>query len=465
MSDFEGKPYHFIGIGGSGMSVIATLLAERGAVVSGSDRNDYPVLDTLRERGIDAYSPHGAKPFSDQATIVLSSAIRANNPELIEAQERGQTIIHRSEAMAAAAGNQTFIAVAGSHGKTTTSSMIAVALLELGADPSFAIGGPVLGHGGGGRSGTGPFVAEADESDGSFLNYKPTIEVVTGIEPDHLDYHGTHAGLEDSFTEFARRIVPGGTLICCAEDESALKLADRAKQMDNVGRVVTYGRPEHCHRPPDVAMENMVLNPDGSTGEIVSEGVRQPLELSVSGEHNLLNATAAWVACTSLGETGERSAHALSHYAGAGRRFELKGDVGGRRAYDDYAHLPAEVQAALTQAKMVAGDGQVTVVFQPHLYTRTRNFAAEFAEALSLADHVVVADIDGAREDPMDGITSQLILDEVGDHPSFVGGGPAEESALLGASLTQPGDLCLLMGCGNIFLQTPTVLSAWKKEL
>lgn len=457
-------PYHFIGIGGAGMSVIASILAEQGHPVSGSDRTESQVLQNLRAQGIAAHSPHGQHGFPVDATVVLSSAIRADNPELVEAKSRGQRVIHRSEALAEAAGDAKFVAVAGSHGKTTTSSMIGVALLEAGLDPSLAIGGPVLGVGGGGRLGRDVFVAEADESDRSFLNYRPTVAVVTNMEPDHLDHYGSATAFEEAFYEFAEKIRPEGTLICCAEDEGAARLASKVRASGQVGQVYTYGRPDKSFVEPDVRIAGFELKARGAAVTIEAPSGRAALDLQVTGVHNVLNATAAWAACVALGLTGEAAARGLDAFVGAGRRFELKAEVGGRRVYDDYAHHPAEVRAALEQARLAADDGNVVVVFQPHLFSRTLNFTEELAQALSLADEVVLADIYGSREDPIEGVTSALIRDAKSAAKPFHHPGAAEDAALLGASLTEPGDICVLMGAGDIFLETPKVVHAFEEQ-
>lgn len=460
----EMRAYHFIGIGGAGMSVIASILAAAGHRVSGSDKVESKVLEDLRAQGIDAHAGHGKEDFPEDATVVLSSAIREDNPELVTARQRQQTIVHRSQALAQAAQGMRFVAVAGSHGKTTTSSMIAVTLLECGMDPSLAIGGPVLGVGGGGRLGREVFVAEADESDGSFLNYEPDIAVVTNIEPDHLDHFGTKEAFEKAFYDFAARLVPGGTLICCAEDKGAAELAVKVSAERLVDRVLTYGHPEKSFTPPAIEIVSDSLGAQRAEVELNGKLGQASLHLQVTGAHNVLNAVGAWAACVALGLSPSEASEGLSGFVGAGRRFELVGEAAHRRAYDDYAHHPAEVAAALRQARLAAGDGKVVVVFQPHLYSRTVTFTEELASALSLADEVVLADIYGSREDPIEGVTSKLLVDSGSATKQFYYPGDAESAALLGASLTGEGDLCVLMGAGDIFLQTPKVVRYWAER-
>ena len=268
-----GRVFHLVGVGGAGMSVVAQLLAGQGAKVSGSDRNDSQVLQDLLPHGIDAYFPHDASRVPSDATLVLSSAIRQNNPELVVAKERGQEAIHRSEALALAASGQEFVAVAGAHGKTSTSAMIAVALLNCGYDPSYAIGGPVLGEGSGARMGRDVFVAEADESDGSFLHYSPAVEVITNVEPDHLDHFGSEESFFGIFEQFVDRMVPSGTLICCAEDKGALRIAGYGRTAKNVGRVWTYGFVDEgggegaVASAPTIAISDVALGATGAQAD------------------------------------------------------------------------------------------------------------------------------------------------------------------------------------------------------
>lgn len=458
----RGEKFHLIGVGGAGMSVIAELLASKGGEVSGSDRLETPVVTGLVDKGIDAYCPHDATRLPSDATVVVSSAIRETNPELMLARERGQQIIHRSEALALVAQGQSFVAVAGAHGKTTTSAMIAVALLSAGADASFAIGGPVLGEGTGARMGEGVFVAEADESDGSFLHYSPEVAVITNVEPDHLDHFGTHAEFMRVFEQFVERIVPAGTLVCCEEDLGSASLADFARRNREDLQVITYGRPDKSEHPPTISITEVELGSSSASALFTCVGSTCPVELRVTGEHNVLNAAGAWAACVAVGIGESEAAWALRDFCGAGRRFEKRGEVAGRRVFVDYAHHPTEVQAALKQGRLVAGEGRLVAVFQPHLYSRTRNFADRFAEALSQADEVVLTDIYAAREDPIPEVTSRLVSDSPFLTAPHYFVEDAQEAAALAASLTGAGDICLLVGAGDIFEQSSTVIQTWK---
>ncbi|MDO5701655.1 MAG: UDP-N-acetylmuramate--L-alanine ligase [Bowdeniella nasicola] len=425
--------FHFIGIGGAGMSVIAELLDARGHQVQGSDQRESPALERLRSAGITVYVGQRAAQVPADAVVVRSTAVREDNPELAVARERGQEILHRSEALVLASEGLDFVAVAGAHGKTTTSAMLAAALVEAGTDPSYAIGGTVLGFGHGARLGSGSvLVAEADESDGSFLNYTPRIAIVTNVEPDHLDHYGTRENFTAAFLTFAQRLTPGGLLICCADDDGA---ADLARSAASTGiRTVTYGRSPHADAQLD--------------GEHVTLGGRTTrLSLQVAGEHNRLNAAAAFIAGVELGVPASLMGRCLGAFRGTRRRFEPRGSVGAVRLVDDYAHHPTEVEATLATARTQVGSGRVLVLFQPHLFSRTHTFADRFAAALSTADGCVVTDIYPAREDPIPGVTSRLITDQL-EGADYV---PDRiEAAHAIAEAATPGDLIITMGAGDV---------------
>ena len=467
---------HLIGIGGAGMSAVATLLVAHGVPVSGSDARGGPVLDSLRAIGVDAVEGHDAQHVDEVDTVVVSSAIRASNVELTRASERGVRILHRSEALAVLMHGRRTVAVAGAHGKSTTSAMIAVALAHAGLDPSFAIGATVPGVPGaigGARAGRGDvLVAEADESDGSFLNYSPEIAVVTNVEPDHLDNYGDAAAFESAFLAFAHRVPPTGWLVACADDDGAWRLAETARREGR--QVLTYG----FARDADTRLHGFETRPGpdprtvlglGTDIPVLAERVgtrlEQHLELAVPGEHNALNAAAAWSVCRLLGVSSEAAAAGLAAFRGTGRRFDERGIVGGVRVVDDYAHHPTEVAALLRAARSVASGGRVLVLFQPHLYSRTRIFAAEFARALQLADAVVVTDVYAAREDPQPGVTGALITDRI---PADVGAmfvADRAEAARAVAGLARPGDLVLTVGAGDVTELGPAILALLRERL
>jgi UDP-N-acetylmuramate--alanine ligase len=452
---------HLIGIGGAGMSAVAVLLAAHGVPVSGSDAHGGPVLDALRAVGVDAVAGHDARHVDGVDTVVVSSAIRVSNVELVRARERGVRVLHRSEALALLMRGHRTVAVAGAHGKSTTSAMIAVALEHAGFDPSFAIGAMVPGVPGavgGARAGRGDvLVAEADESDGSFLNFAPELAVVTNVEPDHLDHYGDAAAFEAAFVAFARRVPTGGWLIACADDDGARRLVEVAR--DEGRQVVTYGFSSDA----EVRLTGFETRSDPGRSGVVELGtevgalsgapgtrVVQHLDLAVPGEHNALNAAAAWCACRLLGVSSEAAAAGLAAFRGAGRRFDERGVVGGVRVVDDYAHHPTEVAALVRAARGVAKGGRVLVLFQPHLYSRTRIFAAEFARALRLADEVVVTDVYGAREDPEPGVTGALITDRIPAEAGVVFVPDRIAAARSIADRARTGDLVLTVGAGDV---------------
>lgn len=483
-----GRSFHLIGVGGAGMSVLARLLAERGATVTGSDAAGGDAFEHLRALGLEVFLGHDADNVPPGATVVVSTAIKDSNPELARARERGQEVLHRSQALALAAQGRDFVAVAGAHGKTTTSGMLAQALAAAGQDPSFAIGGVVrdLGTGahlGGGRA----FVAEADESDRSFLNYDPYLAVVTNVEPDHLDNYGTTEAFEQVFVDFVDNLRPGARLVVCSDDPGGLRLA-RATAGRGVP-VTTYGtggpgvgvdgrlvddshvRVEVTGRRADGTSATLTLWTDepmrvpGVSGPLRPEqcNVIGPvdLELGVPGDHVALDAAAAWAAGLELGVGPEDMARALGTFGGMGRRFEVRGDAAGVRVIDDYAHHPTEIEALLTAAREVADarGGRVLVLFQPHLFSRTRAFADRFGAALGAADAVVVTSIYPARETQEDfpGITGSTVSDRVpGGRARYVA--DHELAARELADEAREGDLLLTVGAGDVTRLAPVAL-------
>jgi len=466
---------HFVGIGGAGMSGIARIMLARGVEVSGSDTADSVALAELSALGARVHVGHALGQLGDADTLVVSSAIRADNPELVEANGRGLRVVHRAAALASLMFGRAVIAVTGTHGKTTTTSMITTVLLETseaGAGPAYAIGGLLAATGVGAQDGAGPyFVAEADESDGSFLMYAPDIAVVTNVEADHLDNYGTEAAYRASFAAFIGRIKPGGLLVTCADDPGTRDLAAEARARGlrvlsygespdadyRVSGVVTMGMQTSLAIHADLAIhaEPEPLAADSCHGPF--ERIDFDLRLRVPGHHYALNAAAAFAAAVELGIEPGRVATALAGYRGAARRLEPKGEAGGVRVLDTYAHHPTELAADLRAAREIAaGSGRVIAVFQPHLFSRTRIFAAEFGAALGLADEAVVLDVYAAREDPEPGVTGRLVADAVPGGARYVpdfGGVPAVVAALVA-----PGDLVLTMGAGDITKMGPLVL-------
>ncbi|EEH65343.1 UDP-N-acetylmuramate--L-alanine ligase [Actinomyces urogenitalis DSM 15434] len=462
-ADLAGSSFHLIGVGGAGMSVLAQLLAEQGAHVTGSDAHSSPALEQLLAQGLEVRVGHDADAVPPEATVVVSTAIKETNPELVRARGRGQEVIHRSQALALAARGRSMVAVAGAHGKTTTSGMLAEALTELGWDPSFAIGGVVRALGSGAHLGAGQvLVAEADESDRSFLNYAPAVEIVTNVEPDHLDTYGTREAFEEAFLDFSRRLIAGGLLIACAQDPGALRLARAAAGEGR--RVVTYGSLSPAELPDQdlVGLAHVELEVE----EHPAQGTRSrltlwttptshdepvSLELSVPGEHVALDAAAAWACGVELGAQPQAMARALGAFGGTKRRFEDRGEVGGVRVVDDYAHHPTEIQALATAAREVAQarGGRLLILFQPHLFSRTQAFAERFGQALSLADLVVVTAVYPAREAQEDfpGVSGRTVSEHV---PGGRYLADRVEAARSLADAAQRGDLLLTVGAGDV---------------
>lgn len=445
---------HFIGIGGAGMSGIAKILAQRGAKVAGSDAKDSATAEALRALGVTVHIGHAAGHLADDAScVVVSSAIRQDNPELVRAAALGIPVVHRSDALAALMTGLRAIAVAGTHGKTTTTSMLAVSLTELGLEPSYAIGGDLDAPGSNALHGGGDiFVAEADESDRSFHKYAPEVAIVLNVE---LDHHANYASMEEiheSFETFAGKIVPGGTLVVSADHEGARELTRR---LAGSVRTVTYGEAEDA----DVRVTAVVPQGLRSLVTVSLDGRELTFMVSVPGRHYALNAVAALAAGAALGVPADELAPAIAAYTGVKRRLQLKGEAAGVQVIDSYAHHPTEMTADLEAMRGAAGDGRILVVFQPHLFSRTQELGKEMGQALALADTSVVLDIYPAREDPVPGVTSELIIEaaRAADADVTAVHDKAEVPAVI-AGMARPGDLVLTMGAGDVTDLGPLIL-------
>jgi len=434
---------HLVGMGGAGMQGIARLLLARGVAVSGSDLKDSRGLDELRAAGASVFVGHRAEQLdgSDPPdAVVISSAIPAGNPELAAARDRGVPVWARAQVLAALMAGARTIAVSGTHGKTTTTSMLYVILDRAGLDPTYVVGGDLNESGSGARQGSGEwFVAETDESDGSFLLLSPEVGVITNIEEDHLDFYRDGEEIRDAFAAFLERCARG---IACGDDPGVRSVLARSGRS-----VLTYGTSDGA------AALLTVLGTDrpGARGDLSIDGERVRIELRVPGAHNLRNAAAAILAAREAGVAPSVAADALRSFSGVRRRFEYRGVVHGAELFDDYAHHPTEVAATLDAA--VDGHGRIVAVFQPHRYTRTRALWRSLGESLSRADLVVVTDVYGAGEEPIPGVTGKLVVDGLAE------AAPAKRVLYLPrrSDLVQfllgevrPGDLVLTLGAGDV---------------
>ncbi|MES8509857.1 UDP-N-acetylmuramate--L-alanine ligase [Cutibacterium acnes] len=448
-------PVYFIAIGGAGMSGVARIYHDLGVEVRGSDQVDSANLRDLASLGVQTWVGHDPSHLVGARTVVVSSAIRPDNPELVEAHRLGLRIWHRSAALAALMLGREGVSIAGTHGKTTTTGMVATMLDCAGADPSYVIGSPLAATGMSSHLGGGEaFVVEADESDGSFLQYPSQIVVVTNVEADHLDNWGTPQAYFDGFVSMATR-PEVRYVVTNADDPGAAELACRLESTGTV-RVVTYGESEQA----EVRLVDLDLNGTTASATLVHGPTQGRLELQVPGRYNLSNAAAAYCVGSLLGISHQDLLTGIASFTGTLRRFQLVGRVADVSVFDDYAHHPTELRATLGAARrVVTGQGRVIACFQPHLFSRTRDFAGEFGSALTLADRVIVSDIYPAREDPIPGVTGELVHDAViaaGGDSRYVPDKQDLPEAL--AEEVRPGDLVITLGAGDVTLVGPVLV-------
>lgn len=455
---------HALPIGGAGVSAVARLLAARGVPVSGCDAAAGPLLDTLRDEGLTVFVGHDAGHVEGCDTLVVGSGIREANPEVVAARAAGLRILHRSQGLASALQGQRLIAVAGANGKTTTTAMLTTALIHAGVDPSYAIGGELVGSGTNAHLGGGAVaVLEADESDGSFVVYRPDVAIVTSVQPDHLDHYGSFEQVKRGYEAFVESLSAGGLLVVAADDPGAADLGRWA--VVRGCRVVTYGT------DPGADWRIMDLDATGmqSVAQVVGPGgAAYPLRIAAPGWFSVHNATAALAAAVDgIGAPADLVVAGLGRFRGTRRRFEARGRVAGVEVVDDYAHNAAKVAAVIDAGRAVAGlDRRLIVCFQPHLYSRTRDFAAEFGAALARADVAVVLDVYAAREDPIPGVSGRLVADA-----AVAAGGSAQvvyvedraRAALVLAEVCRPGDLVLTVGAGDVTAVGPQILDLLRK--
>jgi UDP-N-acetylmuramate--alanine ligase len=449
---------HFVGIGGSGMSGIARLFLEAGHRVTGSDVRESGNVLALRELGATIAIGHDAANVGDADTLVVTGALWQDNPEYQLALAKGIPVLHRSQALAWLINGKRLVSVAGAHGKTTSTGMIVTGLLGLGEDPSFVNGGVIESLGTSSQSGSGElFVVEADESDGSFLLYDTAVALITNVDPDHLDHYGSLEAFENAFVTFAREA--DELVVVSSDDAGAVHVTGRLRAEAPEKRIVTFGEADDA----DVRVHSIVT--DGPVSfRVRFRGEDFAAQLRIPGRHNAVNAAGAFAVLTGLGFDPERSLAAIAEFGGTERRFELHGTVGGVSVFDDYAHHPTEVAAALSAARTVVGNGRIIAVHQPHLYSRTRLFAKEFAETLeNYADETVVLDVYGAREDPEPGVTGALVSERFAhpEHVAFIADWQAAADHT--AEIAREGDFVITLGCGDVYRIVPQLLDSLRR--
>lgn len=431
---------HLIAIGGAGMAAIAEVLHAMGHNVRGSDMVESARLEYLRELGIDAVVGHDAANVRSPTLAMKSTAVPDTNPEVVAIVEAGGSVLHRAEMMTAIAAQRKTVAVAGTHGKTTTTSMLAVIAMQASVDPSYIIGGVVPDLGSGARWGRGDwFVVEADESDGSGFALNHTIGIVTNVEPDHLDFYGSEENMRRAFARF---VAASAVSVICADDEGARALAGGSN-------VVTYGGVDDA----TYQMVDIVRAPDSITFDLLRTGVLLgSIRVPMPGMHNARNAAAATAAAMEMGLPFRAAQAALANFGGVGRRFDNRGSVGGVDFIDDYAHLPTEVRSALAAAADTQHD-RVVAVFQPHRFSRTEAVWEEFVGCFDDADVLILTDIYPSGEKPRPGVTGQLIVEAVtrqDGHPELIYHADRSTLAEAVAAVLEPGDLCITLGAGDL---------------
>ncbi len=442
------KRSHFIGIGGIGMSGIARYLLGQGEPVSGSDSKESPTVISLRKMGCEVFLGHNPDNVHGAAEVVTSSAIRADNPEVAEAKRLGIPVIHRSKKLAQLVNAHRGITIAGTHGKTTTSSMVATMLLHAGIAPSYVIGGIVNTFSDNAGSGNSEwFVIEADESDGSLIEYRPEIAVLTNIEMDHLDFYRDTVHLHEIFAEHLQNVQPGGFVVYCSDDPGVLRLVGHAVGSDRL--FLSYGLREGA----DIRAENLTFEDLGSSFDVVtSQGKLGSVSLQVPGRHNVQNSLAAVTIGLHVGLDIDQIAKGLHEFLGVQRRFQILGRTELCTVVDDYAHHPSEIVATLSAARQ-SHKNRIIGVFQPHRYSRTKSLAKDFGAAFGNADEVIIVDIYGAGEEPMPNVSSDMLVRHIQEngHPNarYIGDLQAAEDFV--ADNLQPDDLIITLGAGDVW--------------
>ncbi|MCL2781284.1 MAG: UDP-N-acetylmuramate--L-alanine ligase [Actinomycetia bacterium] len=446
-----------MGIAGTGMSGLARILLRRGVPVSGCEARDSATVAALRAAGATVLIGNAPEHLADADTFVYTTAINPAHPEFIAARASGKPCLRRAAALAAALEGHRVVAVTGTHGKTTTTSLLTVAAQACGLNPSFAIGANLYESGINAHLGDGEYaIVEADESDGSFLLTRPAMAIITNVEADHLENHGDLEGIFRAFEQFVDRVDPAGLLLTCADEPGARRIAEYARGRG--ARVRSYGEAADA----DVRVEDVVERSDGVRCVVTAEGLgRATVQVgALVGRHMALNAAAALAMALELGMDPDTVLATWREFRGVSRRFELRGEAGGVRVYDDYAHHPTEVAAAVVAARPAAPRGRVIAVFQPGTFSRTQTFADQFAQALALADVAVVMDIFPAREEPLPGVTGALIATRIAPPTQVVYEPSYSAVPARVAELARPGDLVMTMGIGDVYLLCPEIIAA-----
>lgn len=451
-------PVHFVGISGAGMSALAELVLRSGGIVTGCDTAPGTVGEALSQRGARIHKGHDPAHVQDVVAVVATSAVPADHPELDAARRRGVPVLKRAQALGAFVNRGTVIAVAGTHGKTTTTAMTTAILSEAALDPTAFVGGAVAEWGGGLRTGSDTlFVVEADEYDRSFFTLRPRVAVITSVEADHLDVYGNVAGVEDAFRQFVSALPEDGLLVVCVDDDGARRMIDRQQ-----APVLTYGTSESA------TLRAQEIETNGRVTRFTVYEYAEPLgrlEVGAPGVHNVRNALGAFAAARYAGAGFDAARRALAAFRGVGRRFQELGSARGVVVIDDYAHHPTEVRATLTAARESYRGRRIIAAFQPHLFTRTRDFAEEFGIALAAADVVWVTDVYAARERPLAGVSGELVASA-----AQRAGGNVHYAASLDTLIAElrralrHGDVCVAMGAGDIDAAAHTLLAQLRAD-
>ncbi len=453
MTDFDlvelarSGPVHFVGIGGAGMAPLAEMLLLTGAKVTGCDAHPSPTSTLLEQRGAVVRQGHDPSHVEGCVAVVMTAAVPDDHPEIAAARARGIPVLKRAKALGAIVNHGTVVGIAGTHGKTTTTTMTTTVLAAAGLEPTGFVGAHVPAWGGNlRRGGDRLYVVEADEYDRSFHQLRPTLAVVTTLEADHLDIYGSLEAVEESFLTYAELVPDDGMVACCADDHGAARLANLLR--GGPERVVTYG----LNAGAMLRAEDVQATGGGSRFTVRERGKKLgTAALSIPGIHNIRNALAAIAVARRLDVQWDAIARGLADFGGVDRRFEVLGEAGRVLFVDDYAHHPTEIEATMAAARASYPDRRLVAVFQPHLYSRTRDFAPAFATALAAADVVFLTDIYAAREQPIEGVTGELILDPLrasGADVRYI----VERADVVDtvAGELRAGDLCITMGAGNL---------------